>query len=192
MASYHIVALLLVLIAAAVLLIIYVHLTVDQEFRNLARADSDQEYRREKLVDLDRQLEGRLPLPEQAAPSSKPLSAAGRALPSVLLAVVGILLWGGFFAREAKSTWLYAGLTAMLLAVGIMLALIINWNVDIGAMAYTRDNIPSEDADNAIALDSDSIEEVDEDVEQIDSEGMEKLGSVYFDEATGKYYIIAE
>ena len=80
----------------------------------------------------------------------------------------------------------------IVLAVGIMLALIINWNVDIGAMMYTRDNIQSEDTDNAIALDSDSIEEVDEDVEQIDSEGMEKLGSVYFDEATGKYYIISE
>ncbi len=26
----------------------------------------------------------------------------------------------------------------LILAVGIMLALVINWNVDIGAMAYTR------------------------------------------------------
>ena len=80
----------------------------------------------------------------------------------------------------------------IVLAVGIMLALIINWNLDISAMVHTRDNTRSLDAENAIVLDGDSIEEVDEDAEQIDSEGMEKLGSVFFDETTGKYYIIVD
>ena len=80
----------------------------------------------------------------------------------------------------------------IVLAVGIMLALIINWNLDIGAIAYTKDNTQSVDIENAIALDSDSIEEVDKETEQIDSEDMEKLGSVYFDETTGKYYIIVD
>ena len=80
----------------------------------------------------------------------------------------------------------------IVLAVGIMLALIINWNVDIGAIAYLNEDTPSVAAENAIEIDSDSIEEVDQETEQIDSEGMDKLGSVYFDEETGKYYIIVD
>ena len=80
----------------------------------------------------------------------------------------------------------------IVLAVGIMLALIINWNLDISAIAHTREDTRNVDTENALALDSESIEEVDEDAEQIDSDGMEKLGSVYFDETTGKYYIIVE
>ena len=80
----------------------------------------------------------------------------------------------------------------IVLAVGIMLALIINWNLDVSAIARTKVDAQNPDTENAMVLDSDSIEEVDEETEQIDSEGMEKLGSVFFDEASGKYYIIVE
>ena len=80
----------------------------------------------------------------------------------------------------------------IVLAVGIMLALIINWNVDIGAIAHINEDIQNAEVENAIEIDSDSIEEVDQDTELIDSEGMDKLGSVYYDEETGKYYIIVD
>lgn len=80
----------------------------------------------------------------------------------------------------------------LILAVGIMLALVMHWNVDIGAVAHISDEKPGDGADNALILDSDSIEEVGGDTEQIDSDEMERLGTVYFDEVTGTYYIIVD
>jgi len=80
----------------------------------------------------------------------------------------------------------------IVLAVGIMLALIINWNVDIGTVAYKNDDKKEPASDNAMILDEDSIERVEDDAEQVDSEGMEKFGTVYYDETTGKYYIIVD
>ena len=78
----------------------------------------------------------------------------------------------------------------LVLVVGFMLALIINWNLDVGAIAHVKEDETVPEA--AIELDSDYMEELDDEIEDIDSEAMEKLGSVYFDEETGKFYIIVD
>ena len=79
----------------------------------------------------------------------------------------------------------------VVLAVGIMLALIINWNVDVGATAYI-DEHPQSETPGALIFEGGDMEEVGDVSEPIDSEGLEKLGTVYYDEATGKYYIIVD
>lgn len=82
----------------------------------------------------------------------------------------------------------------LILAVGIMLALVINWNVDIGTLAYDTKQAQdsSVDTENALVFESDDMEKLESETEQADGSGMEKLGTVYFDETTGKYYIINE
>ena len=78
----------------------------------------------------------------------------------------------------------------LVLVVGFMLALIINWNLDVGAIAQLQqdDQIP----ENSLEFDGEYLEEIDTDSDDIDSKEMEKLGSVYYDEETGMYYIIVE
>ena len=78
----------------------------------------------------------------------------------------------------------------LVLVVGFMLALIINWNLDVGAITHLQQD--EQAPESAIEFDGDYIEELDSDLEDIDSKSMEKLGSVYFDEETGKYYIIVD
>ena len=88
----------------------------------------------------------------------------------------------------------------LILAVGIMLALIVHWNVDVST---NLDGTPSEEAPSAqtdVAIDKDSaVTFEEEDMEQVDNnqdmsqgEGMDKLGEVYFDKASGKYYVVAK
>ena len=64
----------------------------------------------------------------------------------------------------------------LVLAVGMMLALIVHWNVDIGSGTETGQT--SEPTSQT------QIEQPSESGE------LEKLGEVYYDAATGKYYII--
>ena len=78
----------------------------------------------------------------------------------------------------------------LVLVVGFMLALIINWNLDVGAIAHLSSE--NQEAESALAFEGEYMEEIDSDGEEIDSREMEKLGSVYFDESTGRYYIIVE
>lgn len=80
----------------------------------------------------------------------------------------------------------------LVLAVGIMLALVMNFNLDIGTLAYTNeeDQPASIDTENALPIESDDIQEADDAAQQVDGEGMAKLGTVYYDEATGQYYIV--
>ena len=59
----------------------------------------------------------------------------------------------------------------LVLAVGIMLALIINWNVDISSAGQTADT----PADPAISFVQDDLTE---------------MGKVYYDKETGTYYIV--
>ena len=77
------------------------------------------------------------------------------------------------------------------LVVGFMLALVVNWNIDIGAVAYAN-QADEVDREQALVIDIDDVEPLQEEAEQVDSDGMEKLGTVYFDEATGRYFIIAD
>ena len=78
----------------------------------------------------------------------------------------------------------------LVLVVGFMLALIINWNLDIGAIAHLQQD--EQTPESALEFDGEYMEELDAEHEDIDSEAMEKLGTVYFDEETGRYYIIVD
>ena len=89
----------------------------------------------------------------------------------------------------------------LVLAVGMMLALIVHWNVDISTGGRS-DNVNGSsvaaegeggqsiiDRDNAVTFTPEQLEQMDA-TEGENDEGMEKLGEVYYDAATGKYYII--
>ena len=89
----------------------------------------------------------------------------------------------------------------LVLAVGMMLALIVHWNVDISTGGRS-DNTAGEtvaaegqggqsiiDRDDALSFTPEELDKMDV-TEGEDDAGMEKLGEVYYDAATGKYYII--
>ena len=90
----------------------------------------------------------------------------------------------------------------LVLAVGMMLALIVHWNVDIstsgGVMSDSGVSYAAEgeggsasiDRDSAIRFSEDELEQMDTDTLEDGGEGMEKLGEVYYDAATGQYYIV--
>ena len=78
----------------------------------------------------------------------------------------------------------------LVLVVGFMLALIINWNLDVGAISHLSK--PEQSPEVALELDREYMEDLDRENEDIDSKDMAKLGSVYFDEETGKYYIVVD
>ena len=97
----------------------------------------------------------------------------------------------------------------LVLAVGMMLALIVHWNVDIstggrsseitmsGICDLSKRTVAAEGQGGQSAIDrDDALSFTPEELEQMDStegetdEGMEKLGEVYYDAETGKYYII--
>lgn len=67
----------------------------------------------------------------------------------------------------------------LVLAVGMMLAVIINWNVEL-------DSLIDADEIDASQLNDDQIEEVEED------QALQEKGMVYQDPETGKYYIKVE
>ena len=89
----------------------------------------------------------------------------------------------------------------LVLAVGMMLALIVHWNVDISTGGRSDNvngsSVAAEGEGGQSIIDRDSVVTfTPEQLEQMDAtegesdEGMEKLGEVYYDAATGKYYII--
>ena len=73
----------------------------------------------------------------------------------------------------------------LVLAVGIMLALIVSWNLNIAENGQVSDNARKEDAL------SDFTEEDIKDTE-VPQDKLEKQGTVYYDPDTDKYYIIAQ
>ena len=73
----------------------------------------------------------------------------------------------------------------LILAVGIMLALILNWNVDISAVRGDA----SPETEEALSFTEEDLAQA----EGTEGQGeLEKLGAVYYDPATGTYYIIKE
>ena len=73
----------------------------------------------------------------------------------------------------------------LVLAVGIMLALILNWNVDISAVRGET----SLETEEALSFTEEDMTQT----EALEGQGeLEKLGAVYYDPATGLYYIIEE
>lgn len=86
----------------------------------------------------------------------------------------------------------------LILAVGIMLALIVHWNVDVSTtggdmsgeetpMVQGDDEV---DISNAITFEETDMEQIDGSENMEEGDGMDKLGEVYYDAASGKYYII--
>lgn len=90
----------------------------------------------------------------------------------------------------------------LVLAVGMMLALIVHWNVDISTsggvmsdsgISYAADGEGGSeriDTSSALELPEDAFEQLPVEELSSDGQGMEKLGEVYYDAATGQYYII--
>lgn len=74
----------------------------------------------------------------------------------------------------------------LILAVGIMLALIMNWNVDISGMSK-----PVEVDQAKEVTDMENLEDGDVS-EAASSNGLSELGKVYQDPKTGKMYMIVE
>ena len=76
----------------------------------------------------------------------------------------------------------------LVLAVGIMLALIINWNVDISTTSSqtTQQQVDTQDA---LEFTDDQIEQA-SDSDDPDQQNLTQLGAVYYDKETGKYYIV--
>ena len=91
----------------------------------------------------------------------------------------------------------------LVLAVGIMLALIVHWNVDISTSGWTMSDSGQSyaadgeggnsaiDRDSAVNFSQDELDNM-QSQDKLDSSdtGMEKLGEVYYDAATGQYYIV--
>ena len=91
----------------------------------------------------------------------------------------------------------------LVLAVGIMLALIVHWQVDIstsgGTMSDSGQSYAADgeggnsaiDRDSAVNFSQDELDNM-QSQDKLDSSdtGMEKLGEVYYDAATGQYYIV--
>ena len=73
----------------------------------------------------------------------------------------------------------------LVLAVGIMLALIINWKVDI--TTFGVETPETEETEEQIAIDAGDLQDP---AEQPDETDMQRVGALYFDEATGSYYAV--
>ncbi|MDR1328457.1 MAG: DUF2149 domain-containing protein [Oscillospiraceae bacterium] len=71
----------------------------------------------------------------------------------------------------------------LVLACGLMLALVINWNVDIAPKTDGGDNAAAEEIQE-VEFGGDEGEALDADAE------LEELGAVYRDPATGKLYLV--
>lgn len=110
---------------------------------------------------------------------------------------------GGRFDNEDVNPMNYISNLSdamLILAVGIMLALIVHWNVDIstsgGTMSdsgttYAADGSVLVDKNNAAAMTQEELDKMQQDTSVgQDSQGMEKAGELYYDAATGTYYIV--
>ena len=74
----------------------------------------------------------------------------------------------------------------LVLACGLMLALIINWKVDITGVSAS---VPEEEpAKEQIAISEEDM--TDADTETLDAEALQRIGALYYDEETGMYYAI--
>ena len=76
----------------------------------------------------------------------------------------------------------------LILAVGIMLSLVIHWKVDLDTVKGSEQPVPESDSPQVMTTFTD------EDLEDSESlpEDLEKLGSVYYDPETGRYYVASD
>ena len=107
---------------------------------------------------------------------------------------------GGRFDNEDVNPMNYISNLSdamLILAVGIMLALIVHWNVDISTSGGTMSDsgttyaADGSDKDSAAAMTQDELDKLQQDASTgQDSEGMKKAGELYYDADTGTYYIV--
>ena len=74
----------------------------------------------------------------------------------------------------------------LVLAVGIMLALLLHWKVDITAVNAAETQPQQEQ----IVLDEKDLSEAEE--RELDAEEMQRIGALYYDEESGTYYAVME
>ena len=70
----------------------------------------------------------------------------------------------------------------LVLAVGIMLALVLNWKLDL-----TTVTAEPEATEAPIEISEDDMRSTSE---ELDADALQKVGALYYDEATGTYYAI--
>ena len=75
----------------------------------------------------------------------------------------------------------------LVLAVGIMLALLLHWRVDITAVNAAAQESAAEEQ---IAIDESELSEAEE--KELDAEELQRIGALYYDEESGTYYAIME
>ena len=73
----------------------------------------------------------------------------------------------------------------LVLAVGIMLALIINWKVDITAVSAAAEPEPEPEQ---IPISQEDMQDAPADI--LNEETLRRIGALYYDEETGTYYAI--
>ena len=73
----------------------------------------------------------------------------------------------------------------LVLAVGIMLALIINWKVDITAVSAAAEPQPEPEQ---IPISQEDMQDAPTDI--LNEETLRRIGALYYDEETGTYYAI--
>lgn len=84
----------------------------------------------------------------------------------------------------------------LILAVGIMLALVVHWNVDITASGGQAQGNTGENG--SVLVDKDhAVTMTDEELARLQEQsgvtgGVEKRGEVYYDAETGTYYIVRD
>ena len=70
----------------------------------------------------------------------------------------------------------------LVLAVGIMLALVLNWKLDLTAVTAEP-----EATEAPIEISEDDMQSTSQ---ELDADALQKVGALYYDEATGTYYAI--
>lgn len=73
----------------------------------------------------------------------------------------------------------------LILAVGIMLALILHWNLEINTTENAEGN--QSEQESVVSFEDSELEE-----QETLPEDMERKGEVYYDAASGKYYIVED
>ena len=70
----------------------------------------------------------------------------------------------------------------LVLAVGIMLALVLNWKLDLTAVSAEP-----EATEAPIEISEDDMQSTSQ---ELDADALQRVGALYYDEATGTYYAI--
>ena len=72
----------------------------------------------------------------------------------------------------------------LVLAVGILLALVLNWKLDLTVSA------PAEDQEPPVAIEEEDLQSTN--AEALDEEALQRVGALYYDAETNTYYAITE